>query len=290
MLSLLRAGKIAQEFKLKALYVGTGDEYRLREQVAAMHPDLILKVDFPRPYRLDDDAEWLDVPLERLRRMDRAPSNPKWMKDAGLTFSFTTAGLDDAEDFDRRVREAVARGLSKDDALAAVTTVPARQLGFGDRLGTIEAGKIADLAVETGEPFSDGSRVTEIWIDGKRTELPEKKKTGGAGGALTPALSRGERGGAPAAAGRSAVSRTGSDAARAAEARWSCAARRCGRKGRRESSRTRTSSPSTERSRRSGRASRRRPARSRWTAAASTSRPASSIATRTPRSTATSTS
>ncbi len=193
MLSLLRAGKIAQEFKLKALYVGAGDEYRLRDQVVAMHPDLILRVDFPRPYRLDDDAEWLDVPLERLRRMDRAPSNPKWMKDAGLTFSFTTAGLDDAEDFHRRVREALARGLSKEDALAAVTTVPARQLGFGDRLGTIEAGKIADLAVETGEPFAEGSRVTEIWIDGKRTELPERKKTGGAASALTPALSRGER-------------------------------------------------------------------------------------------------
>jgi imidazolonepropionase-like amidohydrolase len=158
-----------------------------------MHPDLILKVDFPKPYRLDDDAEWLDVSLERLRRVDRAPSNPKWMRDAGLAFSFTTAGLDNAEDFVSRVREAMARGLSKDDALAAVTTVPAQQLGFGDRLGAIEAGRIADLTVETGEPFSEGSRVTEIWIDGKRIELPEKKKTGGAGGALTPSLSRGER-------------------------------------------------------------------------------------------------
>jgi imidazolonepropionase-like amidohydrolase len=185
-LSLLRAGKIAQEFKLKARYVGAGDEYRLRDQVVAMHPDLILKVDFPRPYRLDDDTEWLDVPLERLRRMDRAPSNPKWLKDAGLTFSFTTAGLDDPEDFHRRVREALARGLSKDDALAAVTTVPARQLGFGDRLGTIEAGKIADLAVETGEPFAEGSRVTEIWIDGKRHELPERKRQEGHGGVELP--------------------------------------------------------------------------------------------------------
>ena len=178
-LSLMRAGKIAHEFKLKARYVGAGDEYRLRDQIVAMHPDLILKVDFPKPYRLDDEAEWLDVPLERLRRMDRAPSNPKWMKDAGLTFSFTTAGLDDAEDFHRRVREVLGRGLSKEDALAAVTTVPARQLGFGDRLGSIEAGKIADLAVETGEPFAEGSRVTEIWIDGKRHELPEKRKTEG---------------------------------------------------------------------------------------------------------------
>jgi imidazolonepropionase-like amidohydrolase len=150
-------------------------------------------VDFPRPYRLDDEAEWLDVPLERLRRMDRAASNPKWLRDAGLTFSFTTAGLDDPEDFSRRVRETMARGLSAEDALAAVTTAPARQLGLADRLGTVEAGKMADLAVETGEPFAEGSRVVEIWIDGERHELPERKARGARGGdgAARPGVSAG---------------------------------------------------------------------------------------------------
>ncbi len=176
-LALLRAFKIAKEMKLRALYVGAGDEYRLRDQVAAEKPDLVLRVDFPRPYRMDDEAEWLDVPLERLRAIDRAPSNPKWMRDAGVTFSFTTAGLDDPEEFARRVREAIARGLSRDDALAAVTTIPARQLGFGDRLGEIAPGRIANLAVETGEPFTAGARITEVWIDGKRYETPEKKRT-----------------------------------------------------------------------------------------------------------------
>ncbi len=179
-LSLLRAGKIAREFHLKALYVGGGDEYRLAREVSGLKPDLILRVDFPKPYRVESEGEWLDVPLERLRAIDRAPSDPKWMRDAGLSFSFTTAGLEKAEDFPRRVREAIAGGLSRDDALAAVTTVPARQLGLSDRLGTIEAGKIADLAVESGEPFDEKSRVTEIWIDGERVEIPEPKKPEGA--------------------------------------------------------------------------------------------------------------
>lgn len=178
-LSLLRAGKIAREMKLAALYVGAGDEYRLRDEVVAQRPDLILRVDFPKPYRLDSEEEWLDVPLERLRRIDRAPSNPKWLRETGLSFSITTHGLEEPEDLGKRLREVMARGLSKDDVLAALTTVPARQLGLSDRLGTIEAGKIADLAVETGEPFAEGSRVAEIWIDGKRYELPEKKQPGG---------------------------------------------------------------------------------------------------------------
>jgi len=175
-LALLRAERVAKEMKLKARYVGAGDEYRLLSEVAAGKPDLILRVDFPQPDKLDREEEWLDVPLTTLRAYDRAPSNPRWLRDAGLEFSLTTAGLDDPQDFPKRVREAMARGLSADDALAAVTTIPARQLGLSDRLGTIAPGKIANLVVETGEPFAEKSRVSEIWIDGARTEFREEAK------------------------------------------------------------------------------------------------------------------
>jgi imidazolonepropionase-like amidohydrolase len=185
-LGLLRAGKIARELELKARYVGAGDEYRLRDQVVALRPDLVLRVDFPRPDRLTEESEWIDVSLERLRAIDRAPSNPKWLKDAGLTFSFTTDGLDEAEDFPRRLREALARGLSRDDALAALTTVPARQLGLGDRLGAIEAGKIANLVVATGDPFAAATRVTDIWIDGRRYTVPERRRVAGRGSSSDP--------------------------------------------------------------------------------------------------------
>ncbi|MGH9400208.1 MAG: amidohydrolase family protein [Thermoanaerobaculia bacterium] len=182
-LSLLRAARIAKEFKLKARYIGAGDEYRLGDEVAALKPDLVLRVDFPKPERLESDDEWIDVPFDRLLRIDRAASNPKWMKDAGLAFSLTTFGLDDPEDFGRRVREALARGLSKDDALAAVTTVPARQIGLEGSLGTLDAGKIANLVVSTGEPFDQKAKIAEIWIDGKRYEVPERRFPAGAAGA-----------------------------------------------------------------------------------------------------------
>jgi imidazolonepropionase-like amidohydrolase len=174
--SFLRAAKIAREMKLKAQYVGDGDEFRLREEVAAIHPDLILRVDFPRPERLETDDEWLDVTLTRLRRFDQAPSNPEWLREAGLDFSITTDGLEEPEDLGKRLAEAMARGLSRDDVLAALTTVPARQLGLADRLGTLEPGKIANLAVETGEPFGQESRVAEVWIDGRRYESPKPAK------------------------------------------------------------------------------------------------------------------
>jgi imidazolonepropionase-like amidohydrolase len=179
-LSLLRAARVAREFKLKARYVTAGDEHRLRDEVVRSGLDLVLRVDFPQPDKLEDDDEWLDVSLERLRAIDRAPSNPKWLREAGLSFSFTTAGLADPDAFTDRVREALGRGLTFDDALAAVTTVPARQLGLDGVLGSLDAGKIANLVVASRDPFAPEYVVAETWIDGRRIEIPEKKKEGGA--------------------------------------------------------------------------------------------------------------
>ena len=84
-LALLRAAKIAKEMKLKARYVGAGDEYRLLSEVSAVQPDLVLRVNFPQPDKPGVEEEWLDVPVSRLRAFDSAPSNPKWLHDAGLS-------------------------------------------------------------------------------------------------------------------------------------------------------------------------------------------------------------
>ena len=174
-LSLLRAARIARDLKLQARFVAAGDEYRLLQEVAAVKPELVLRVAFPQPDKLDREEEWLDVSTTRLRAYDRAPGNPRWLRDAGISFSMTTDGLVKVDDFEVRVREAMGRGLSADDALASVTVIPARQLGLGDRLGTLEAGKIANLVVRDGAPFAEKSQVSEIWIDGGRIDLSSKK-------------------------------------------------------------------------------------------------------------------
>jgi hypothetical protein len=66
---------------------------------------------------------------------------------------------------------AVEAGLAPDDALAAVTTVPARLLGVADRLGTVEPGKIANLVVLEGDLFREETEIREVWIDGRRLEI-----------------------------------------------------------------------------------------------------------------------
>jgi len=60
------------------------------------------------------------------------------------------------------------RGLSEADAIAALTTVPAKLCGVEQQLGTIEAGKLAYLTVVEGEGyFNPEAKVREVWIDGR---------------------------------------------------------------------------------------------------------------------------
>ena len=61
---------------------------------------------------------------------------------------------------------AAAHGLSKEDALASITLSPAQILGISDRVGSIEVGKDADLALYDGDPLEYTTHCTGVVIDG----------------------------------------------------------------------------------------------------------------------------
>ncbi|MBR5980667.1 MAG: amidohydrolase [Firmicutes bacterium] len=64
----------------------------------------------------------------------------------------------------------VREGLSEEDALKAITIVPARALGVEDRVGSIAVGKDADIAVFSGHPFHYMTKATAVFIDGLRVK------------------------------------------------------------------------------------------------------------------------
>ena len=63
---------------------------------------------------------------------------------------------------------AVQNGMDKDKALSAITLTAAENCGIADRVGSLEAGKDADIAVFTGSPVMFGSKCVMTFIDGKR--------------------------------------------------------------------------------------------------------------------------
>lgn len=70
---------------------------------------------------------------------------------------------------------AMRGGLPFDAALAAVTIAPARMIGVDDRVGSIEAGKDADLVLWSGTPFEPSSRVVGVLIDGRLAVDPREQ-------------------------------------------------------------------------------------------------------------------
>src|SRR3954470_14341536 len=165
-LDLLRALRIADEFKLKPILFGNGYEYRVRKTLAEKKPAIILPLDFPKAPEIERPENALEVELDELQHWDLAPSNPARLAEAGLPFALTTEKLEKPEkDFWSRLRLAVRRGLSKESALAALTTTPAEMFGVADRLGTIAAGRIANLVVASGDVFGDDARILVTWVD-----------------------------------------------------------------------------------------------------------------------------
>ena len=166
-LDSLRALRIAEEFKLEPILFGNGYEYRVRKALAAKKTAVILPLDFPKAPEIERPEQALEFALDELQHWDQAPSNPARLAEAGIRFAFTTQKLEKPEkDFWARVRLAVRRGLSKDAALAALTSAPAEMFGVADRLGTISPGRMANLVVASGDLFADEARVLTTWVDG----------------------------------------------------------------------------------------------------------------------------
>ena len=175
-LMVLRIDRIAKEFKLKPMVVGSGMEFKRIDAVKATRSPMIIPLAFPNAPDVTSSVEALDVSLRELKEWDLAPSNPGMLNNAGVTIALTTRGLKKIEDFPSQLRKAIARGLSVDAALAALTTTPARMLGVSDRIGTVEKGKIANLVVSDGDLFSKDRKIREVWIDGQQYKTDEKPK------------------------------------------------------------------------------------------------------------------
>jgi imidazolonepropionase-like amidohydrolase len=163
----LRTRAIAEEFPISPWVRGSGDEYKILDVLAGSDIPLIIPIDFPDAPDVETPEDALDASLAELRDWYLAPENPGRLAAAGVEFAITADGLGSDEDFLPNLRAAVDRGLDEDDALAALTTVPARMVGIEGTHGTVESGKVANLVVVEGDLFDDGT-IRDVWVEGDR--------------------------------------------------------------------------------------------------------------------------
>ncbi len=163
-----RALMIADEFKLKPMIAGAMYGYRVADMLKARNVPVILSVDFPRrPADLTDDE---DETLRVLRQRAEAPKGAARLAQAGVKFAFTSGSLR-PQDFIANVQKAVENGLSKDEALRALTINAAEIFGASEQVGTIEVGKIANLVIVSGDLLAKDTKVRHVFIDGDQIEL-----------------------------------------------------------------------------------------------------------------------
>jgi imidazolonepropionase-like amidohydrolase len=166
---ILRALKLAKELNLEPIVTGGREADEVTADLKSQGVRVIYSLNYPqRPRALAPDA---DEPLHALRQRANAPKVPSELAKAGVAFAFASAGLNDARDFVKNAAKAVKAGLAEDTALRALTINAATMAGVGDRLGSIEKGKVANLVVTDGNLFDEKTKVTRVFVEGRSVQL-----------------------------------------------------------------------------------------------------------------------
>jgi imidazolonepropionase-like amidohydrolase len=152
---ILSTIRLGQEFHLKIVLDGVAEAYLVLPEIKASGYPVILH---PTMHRSDGETENLSmITATKLR-------------DAGIPFALQSG----FEDYVPKTRVvlfeaaiAAANGLSFEEALASITSSAAKIIGVWDRVGSLEPGKDADVALYDGDPFEYTTHCIGVVIDGQ---------------------------------------------------------------------------------------------------------------------------
>lgn len=170
---ILRALELADEYHFQPVIVGGGEAWKVADALKQRRVPVLVSVDFDKPGRWkpesDTGAVAMDAAAQRERDafMDRY-ANAGRLAAAGVTFALTSGGSGEILE---GARKAVANGLAQADALAALTTTPARLFGVPE-LARVEERLPATFVVSRGPLLSESGRVAYTFVEGRLQEGP----------------------------------------------------------------------------------------------------------------------
>lgn len=115
-----------------------------------------------------------DLPLRDDDPYDAPYTLPNEFYKAGVNICFGTFDVEFARNVPFEAAQAAAFGLPREEALKAVTIHSAEILGVGDRLGSIEKGKVADLILTDGDPLETRTNIKQMFIAGREVSLESR--------------------------------------------------------------------------------------------------------------------
>lgn len=166
---IVRALDLAKEFNFKAIIAGGQEAWKLTDRLKAQDVPVLLSLNFPKRTAAaspDADPDSMDI----LRFRAETPKAAARLQQAGVKVAFQSGGATTLADFFSNAGKTIENGLSRDAAIRAMTLGSAEILGVGDRIGSIETGKIANLAVVKGDLFGKDRFVSNVFVDGRPFE------------------------------------------------------------------------------------------------------------------------
>jgi len=155
---ILNALRLADEFDFNLILDKCTEGYMIADEIARRKVPVIVG---------PVSTSFVDMPKLEYRNHDMR--NAAILSKEGVKLALGVSGRDGASSkfIALAAAMAVANGMDKDIALRAITLTPAEILGVADRIGSLEAGKDADIVILSGHPLDTFTQVEMVLIEGK---------------------------------------------------------------------------------------------------------------------------
>jgi imidazolonepropionase-like amidohydrolase len=159
--------QLAKDFNVKLIISGAAEAWMVADKLAAAHVPVLT-------------GAMNNIPMS-FASLGTRQENAGLLRRAGVTVAIIgNAGGGDEEAFNvRNVRfeagNAVAYGMSHEDALRAITLTPAEIFGVADRVGSLQPGKDADIVVWSGDPFEFATQPEHVFVRGRESHAPTRQ-------------------------------------------------------------------------------------------------------------------
>lgn len=154
---IMTALRLVDEFKFKAVLIGCAEGFRVAGEIAKRGIPVVVGP--------------MGIGPKRIETMDVTTANAAILAKAGVKVVLEAEegalGIGALEELPLAAALAVKGGLDRDSALRAITLAAAEVLGVADRIGSLEAGKDADVVVFDGDPFDYRTRVKAVLLGGQ---------------------------------------------------------------------------------------------------------------------------
>ena len=150
---ILSALKWVNEQEIKVVFTGVSDGWRVVDSLAKYEIPVIT-------------GPVLQVPSRGSDKYDACYTNAGIMQKAGIKVAIRTNETENVRNLPFNAGFAAAYGMGIEEALKAITIIPAEIFGVAEQLGSLEEGKVANLFVSDGDPFEPKSTIEYLFIEG----------------------------------------------------------------------------------------------------------------------------